>query len=258
MCANYLPSPRERIAADFGLDPRDYVFKPEVYPGNMAPMIRLAPQPGARPGLSSDSMEVVSAMFGLVPHWADTRLARQTYNSRSETTAIKPAFREAWKRRQFCVIPVLAIFEPSYETGAPVRWQISAQSGQSLGIAGIWDYKTDGPNGAPLLSFSMLTVNADDDPLMRRFHKPGDEKRSVVILPPARYEEWLHSSVEDAPEFLQLFPSGELQALAAPRAAKPAVALVRPRPRKKPPEQDSRESGSGDLFGADHGNEKPG
>jgi len=34
-----------------------------------------------------------------------------------------------------------------------------------------------------------LTVNADDHPLMKRFHKPNDEKRSVVIVPPTQYEE---------------------------------------------------------------------
>lgn len=31
---------------------------------------------------------------------------------------------------------------------------------------------------------SMVTVNADTHPLMSRMHKPGDEKRSVVILRP--------------------------------------------------------------------------
>lgn len=37
-------------------------------------------------------------------------------------------------------------------------------------------------------SLSMLTVNADEHPLMRRFHKPGDEKRSVVVLDRADYK----------------------------------------------------------------------
>jgi hypothetical protein len=33
----------------------------------------------------------------------------------------------------------------------------------------------------------MLTVNPDERPLMNRFHKPDDEKRSVVIVPPTEY-----------------------------------------------------------------------
>jgi hypothetical protein len=55
-------------------------------------------------------------MFGMVPHWADTRLARQTYNARTETGR-KPSFRNARQRNQFCIIPA-ANFSASYETQA--------------------------------------------------------------------------------------------------------------------------------------------
>ena len=37
----------------------------------------------------------------------------------------------------------------------------------------------------------MLTIDADDHALMRNFHKPGDEKRMVMILPEAAYDDWL-------------------------------------------------------------------
>jgi len=46
-------------------------------------------------------------MFGLVPHWGDpVKLSRMTYNARTETVSEKPSFRNAWKRRQFGLIPV--------------------------------------------------------------------------------------------------------------------------------------------------------
>jgi putative SOS response-associated peptidase YedK len=45
-------------------------------------------------------LEAVSGMFGLVPHWAtDTKIARQTYNARSETVAAKPSFRGSMEAR---------------------------------------------------------------------------------------------------------------------------------------------------------------
>lgn len=44
----------------------------------------------------------------------------------------------------------------------------------------------------------MLTGNADDHPLMNRFHAPDDEKRMVVILDPSEYSEWLSCSVTEA------------------------------------------------------------
>ena len=47
-----------------------------------------------------------------------------------------------------------------------------------------------------------LTTNvmiADDHPLMKRFHRPEDEKRMVVILDPEDYGNWLTCGVQDAP-----------------------------------------------------------
>jgi putative SOS response-associated peptidase YedK len=59
----------------------------------------------------------------------------------------------------------------------------------------------------------MLTVNADDHPLMSRFHKPDAEKRSVVIIRPDACEDWLSSSsTDEARKFLQLYPANEMHA----------------------------------------------
>ncbi|MEX3816313.1 hypothetical protein AB3X96_39940 [Paraburkholderia sp. BR13439] len=42
---------------------------------------------------------------------------------------------------------------------------------------------------------------------MKRFHKPGAEKRSVVIVPPAQYGDWLScGSTDEARSFLKLYP----------------------------------------------------
>ena len=68
-------------------------------------------------------------------------------------------------------------------------------------------------------SFSMLTVNADDHPVMRRFQRPGDEKRTIVIVPAERYDDWLEAEPGDAPEFLQVYPAEKMVAEAAPRVA---------------------------------------
>jgi len=47
----------------------------------------------------------------------------------------------------------------------------------------------------------MMTINADDHPLMKSFHKPADEKRMVVILPEDSYDSWLHAKPEHSMEF---------------------------------------------------------
>jgi putative SOS response-associated peptidase YedK len=214
MCANYIPSTRDQLQQHFGVAAPDTDYKAESFPGHMAPLIRL-PHADAVHGDRACAL----GMFGMVPHWADLKLARQTYNARTETVASKPSFRTAYKRRQFCIVPASAFFEPSYESGKAERWEIADANGAPLGIAAIWDLKPDGPSGLPLLSFSMLTINADSHPLMRRFHKPNDEKRMLVLLSPEQYDDWLVCPLEDAPRFFTPYPAERLTSRAAPRTS---------------------------------------
>lgn len=62
---------------------------------------------------------------------------------------------------------------------------------------------------------------------MSRFHKPGDEKRSVVIVRPDAYQDWLSCrSTDEARSFLTLYPAGAMMAEAAPmppRKPKPSA-----------------------------------
>lgn len=52
---------------------------------------------------------------------------------------------------------------------------------------------------------------------MMHMHRPGEEKRSVVILRPDDWEEWLtRSNVEAARAMLQLYPAEEMAAEPAP------------------------------------------
>jgi len=64
-----------------------------------------------------------------------------------------------------------------------VRWRNRPEPGKPLAIAGLWRAWAE-PEGTAF-SFTTLTINSDEHPLMRRFHKPGAEKRSVVILGPS-------------------------------------------------------------------------
>jgi putative SOS response-associated peptidase YedK len=135
--------------------------------------------------------EAMTGSFGLVPHWAkDTSLAKRTYNARSETVATKPSYRDAWRLGRRCIIPAEAIYEPDWRSGRAVPTRVARADGRPMGIAGIWT-GWRAPDGTVLRSMSMLTVNADDHPLMRNFHRPEDEKRMVVILEEADFDAWL-------------------------------------------------------------------
>ena len=57
----------------------------------------------------------------------------------------------------------------------------------------------------------MLTLNADDHPIMRRMHKPDpklgpdeQDKRSVVPIESVDVDEWLHGTPEQAAKLVRL------------------------------------------------------
>ncbi len=79
-------------------------------------------------------------------------------------------------------------------------------------IAGIWEFRAQDL----LLSFSMLTINADGHPLMQRFHKPDDEKRMVMMLDPGQYRGWLDGSLVTEGDLFRQYPAERLMAIADP------------------------------------------
>ena len=229
MCANYTPPPPGRIKTQFGVDGVAGSYPEETFPGHLAPIIRMADD-------GSGTLECVNACFGMVPSWAELKLARHTYNARSETVAGKPSFRHAYAKRQFCIVPAESVFEPCYESGRAVRWKIERDDHSLLGIAGLWEWR---PNGGvddrPLISFTMLTMNAETHALMKRFHRPEDEKRMLVLLEPAHYQPWLQAAPDQLAAFVQPYPAEKLIAAPAPRAGKAQPRPPKAAPRRAPP-----------------------
>ncbi|CAD0264627.1 conserved hypothetical protein [Pseudomonas veronii] len=56
-----------------------------------------------------------------------------------------------------------------------------------MGIAGLWEQWRNPGTGETVHSVTMLTINSDNHPFIRNYHKPEDEKRMVVILPQGLY-----------------------------------------------------------------------
>ena len=98
-----------------------------------------------------------------------------------------------------------------------MRWGIQSADSNPFGIAGIWDKWTDPASGEVAVSFSMLTVNADEHPVMRQFHKAEDEKRTPVIIQPEHYERWIGADAPTAEEMMTWANMPSLKAAAQPR-----------------------------------------
>lgn len=203
MCSHYQAvEDARRLEKEFGVKLIVPAGKSDIWPGYKASFIRVHPHADSGDD-AVPSLECLTGLFGLVPHWAkDIKACRHTFNSRSETAAQKPSFRDAWRRRQRCIIPAEAIYEPDWRSGKAVATRIARSDGEPMGIAGLWS-SWQSPAGEFVLSFTMLTINAQDHSLMQRFHKPDDEKRMVVILPTQRYHDWLNANVEHGMEFMK-------------------------------------------------------
>ena len=215
MCAHYeSPHNKALLQKHFGVDLPSELARRDVWPGYKTTFIRRHPHADVGDDAVPER-EALLGSFGLIPHWSkDDKIARHTYNARSETVAEKPSFRDAWRKAQHCIIPVETFFEPDWRSGKAVPTRIGNASGEPLGVAGLWAWWKD-TQGQTLHSFTMLTINADTHPLMNQFHKPADEKRMIVIVPPKRYDDWLKASVKDSGEFLQAWPAQWLAATGA-------------------------------------------
>ncbi len=215
MCANYTPGRSERMQEIYPQVQWPMASDEEVFPGAMAPIVFAQ----AALGDGRDVLSAQLAMFGMVPPWADVTLARHTYNARSETVASKPSFRNAWQRRQFCLIGMQDFFEPRYDSGSAERWRLRHAEHEILWLAGIWERKAvqRQADQADLFSFSMLTINADEHPLMQKFHKAGEEKRMPVLLSESMRQAWLQAENPLAIlQAAQQWPAGFLHAEPAP------------------------------------------
>lgn len=205
MCANFKPL-RPAFAPQFDLFPPSFDYKAEIYPGQSCPILVNY----------KNHMEWREATFGLIPTWAkDTIIARHTYNARSETVATKPSFRHAWHHNQFALVPVELFYEPRYIQNKPERWAIERMDKQPFTIAAIYELVEQ--DGQLIRSMTMLTINADQHPLMRQFHAPTDEKRAIAVIPPELRTSWLNADHATAKELLLELQSAEYTAFPAPR-----------------------------------------
>ncbi len=62
-------------------------------------------------------------------------------------------------------------------------------------------------------TMSLLTINADRHSFMKQFHKPDDEKRSIIVIPDHLRNDWLNCKHTDAPDFFLDMPLNEFTSL---------------------------------------------
>lgn len=208
MCIHYTP------VSEHGLDffntvaPANAEWPAQTWQDYSAPIIRLG---------TDGQRETVLASYGLVPQKKIPPHVKKfsTMNARTETVGTLRSYAQPWRDGQLCLVPMLRFYEPNWETGAHVRWGIEMRNSAPFAVAGLWR-SCENQDGITTHSFTQLTINADDDELMARFHKPGQEKRSLVIVHATAYDDWLHCRrPELARSFFQLYPAELMKAAPA-------------------------------------------
>ena len=174
-----------------------------------------APAEAAKP---VPARELVSAQWGLVPPWvksaSDAKLrAPKLVNARSETVSTSKNFYDAWTKGQRCIVPMMSFCVDDWRSGKAVPTRITRVDGKPMGVAGLWELwagKTD--TDTPIVSFTLLTVNANNHALLHRYEQQGSEKRMPAILNEGAYDAWLTVRHEKAREFMRAYAANWLTA----------------------------------------------
>ena len=159
---------------------------------------------------------LVPAQWGLVPHWvksaSDAKLrAPKLTTAKSDLLGTGTAFREAWLAGQRCIVPMQAFYADDHRKGKPVPTRIARIDGKPMGLAGLWA-RWQGADGEEIISYALITVNANNHALLNRYQPPGSEKSMPVILNEGAYDAWLTARTDKAKEFLRQYPAQSLLA----------------------------------------------
>ena len=214
--------PDALYAETFGVDAPAEPVGRKIWPRQPGLFIRRTASPAMEPAENTPETQVapgrelVRGQFGLVPRWvksaSDAKLrSTKLVNARHEIVTTSNNFREAWLGAQRCIVPLMAFIVDDYRKGGAVPTRISRVDGQPMGVAGLWEHWRK--DGEDIVSFCLLTVNANSHALMHRYEQPGSEKRMPAILGEGAYSAWLNASTPDkARDFMRAFAAESLTA----------------------------------------------
>jgi len=127
-----------------------------------------------------ESWRVLSLMrWGLILSWTkDMSGSASMINARSETAAMKPAFREPMKFRR-CLVPADGFYEWKRNGTGKQPFCFKVNQGELFVLAGLWDGWKD-PGGQWIKSCAILTTtpNAVTSPVHDRM--PGFSARMIT------------------------------------------------------------------------------
>ena len=143
-----------KIRLKFALDAPAPNFEPDWNKPPTAPMLVAI--------RSVDGKRVPKMMkWGLIPRWAkDDKIQYSTHNARSEEFRNKPAFRDAWKRGQRCLVVTDGYYEWKVLDPKGKKKQayaIAMADDREMVMAGLWETWKSPTSGEEILSCTIMT-----------------------------------------------------------------------------------------------------
>ena len=168
----------------------------------------------------SGSEELQVMQWGLIPRTAKPgdaqRYDRENLfkNARAETLFEKWPWRMPWQHNR-CIIPVTGFYEPHRLPNGKAQYYYTTLKDQELfSIAGLWDEWTHPQTGEKVLSFVLITTEANA--MMRKIHNGGGNPfRMPKILTQEQEKRWLDPSIaseEAVAALLTVYPEKEMTA----------------------------------------------
>ena len=147
--------------------------------------------------------------WGLIPHWAkDSKLQYSTFNARSEEFTTKPAFKDAWKWGQRCLVLTNGFYEwKKLDAKTKQPYAIVMKDRSLYGFAGLWERWKDKASGEVVRSFTIITTEPNE--VCAPIHD-----RMPVIVDPANYGKWLGEEPVDPMRLLMMlnpFPAEQME-----------------------------------------------
>ncbi|KFJ12921.1 hypothetical protein DR66_3770 [Delftia acidovorans] len=135
-----------------------------------------------------------------------------TEKASRETLSNHLVFGPSWQAGRRCLIPVSSWIENySRLSNRSINWMFRRSDGMPAMLAGIYSEWFDPFSGEKIPNYAVITQNAEAHPVLSLMHRPGREKRCVVVLEQQDWDAWLHCTPVQADSMIRLPAMGVLK-----------------------------------------------
>jgi len=201
VCGKYILAQAAKAERAMGIQRGRWEYLPSyrVLPTEQVPVVVM----------SAGEREAAQMRWGLIPYWAyGVPLKASTINATVERIESAPSYRDAWSRRQRCILVMGGFYEPHVNAdGSRDPFFVRLADREVFGVAGLWD-RSRRPDGSYVLSCTLITVPANR--LLAEVHNA--KQRMPAILAADDHASWLGGAPAEARATLAPYPDEQMVA----------------------------------------------